>query len=420
MNPSAPHPQENESRFRLLFERSPDCVMLFDVETGKFLDCNHAAMVMLRCGREWLMGKHPWEMAPPVQSCGTPSFTKAQRIIAGIPLEGSMRFEWDQGRPDGSHFPAEISVTAMRLGPREIWYCVVRDITEARRAAAEARELRESLENRVRERTAQLALANGRLQETERHLLQALAAERELNNLKTSFVSMVSHEFRTPLGVIMVAGEVLARYFDRLTAEQRAEHLTAITGSVQRMSRIMEDVLLLSRMEAGRMTADPEELNLRLLCLRVADEVRSSAGPGAAIEADLDSGVPALGMGDGNLVRHILINLLTNAVKYSAPGAPVELRLRREGANAVFTVSDRGIGIPEADQPRVFEIFHRGGNTGQISGTGLGLVIVKRCCELHRGTISLQSAEGCGSMFKVILPLFEPDGGGASAGLPVI
>ena len=112
-------------------------------------------------------------------------------------------------------------------------------------------------------------------------------------------------------------------------------------------------------------------------------------------------------MADESLLRHIFSNLLANAVKYSAEGSEVEFTVKRDGAHAVFTVQDRGIGIPEADHPRLFEAFHRGSNVGQISGTGLGLMIVKRCVDLHRGEISFVSKEGQGTTFTVRLPLFE-------------
>lgn len=401
---------EDESRFRLLFERSPDCVLLFDIGTGKFFDCNHAALTLLRCDRAWLVDKHPWELAPPSQPCGTSSEVKAKEIIGGTPATtGSMHFEWEHARGDGTTFPADISVTAIQLEFREVWFCVVRDITAAKRAAAKAAELQASLESRVEERTAQLALANAQLRETQQHLLQALAVEKELNELKSNFVSMVSHEFRTPLGVIMVSSELLGRYLDRLSPEQRTEQLEAISENVQRMSRMMEDVLLLSRVEAGGMASRPAELNLRLFCTRVMEEVCSSAGRAGEVLFSTDEAVPRLGMGDENLVRHILTNLLSNALKYSPPGVPVHLRIHRSAGQAVFTIADRGIGIPAADQARVFDIFHRARNVGQINGTGLGLVIVKRCCDLHGGAIELESEEGKGATFTVKLPLFESE-----------
>ena len=257
------------------------------------------------------------------------------------------------------------------------------------------------------DRTAELARTNAQLVEAEQQLIKSLAAEKELNELKTSFVSMVSHEFRTPLGVIMVASEVLQRYFKRLSDGQREEHLESILTSVKRMSHMMEDVLLLSRVDAGRMACRPAELNPRLFCARLIDEVLSATNHACPIHFDCAEELPFLISADEGLLRHILTNLLSNAVKYSPPGRPVRLGLFLDGPAAVFTVRDEGIGIPAADREHLFQSFHRGRNAAHVQGTGLGLVIVKRCCDLHGAAIAVESKEGRGSTFTLRLPLPE-------------
>ena len=171
------------------------------------------------------------------------------------------------------------------------------------------------------------------------------------------------------------------------------------------MAELMEEVLLLGRFDAGRMNFEPAPLDLRILCTRIADEVTSAAGHACPIRLEFNSDVTET-QADERLLRHIFTNLLTNAVKYSAPGAPVEFLIQRDGRNAVFQVRDRGIGIPEADQEWLFNGFHRGRNVGQRPGSGLGLVIVKRCVELHGGTISVDSKVGEGTNVTVALMLF--------------
>lgn len=404
--------QDRENRFRVLFERSPDCVLLFDFNTARFSGCNDAALRLLRCTPEWLIGRTPWELAPALQPDGRTSYATAQDIIASVGPTKSLNFEWTHGRGDGTSFPANISATAIEYGGKEVWFCVVRDITAAKRSEQQARELQANLEGRVAARTEELAKTNAQLREVEQLLRQALAAEKELNELKTNFVSMVSHEFRTPLGVIMVSAEVLQRYFNRLTPEQRADHLASIITSVRRMSGMMEDVLLLSRVEAGAITFSPTEVNLSVLCGRIVDEVKSATSAMCPIEIAFSPKVPRVANGDTKLLHHIISNLLSNAIKYSGQ-RPVTLQWERAGREAVIAVCDQGIGIPAADQERLFQSFHRGRNVGQVNGTGLGLVIVKRCCDVHGGSITFHSEEGRGTTFTVRLPMFETAHNGA-------
>lgn len=253
------------------------------------------------------------------------------------------------------------------------------------------RNLSLSLERRVAERTSELAAA--------------LAQQTELARLKTDFVSLVSHEFRTPLGVIMSAVDVLRRYFDRLPPEKRQRHLDMIFNSTRNLAVLIEEVLLLGRVEDGREQFSPAPHDLDKLCRVLTDEHISATAGECPIDyrscGDLTSA-----MLDEALLRHIIHNLLSNAVKYSEPGRHVEFSVTRDGRDAIFTVRDHGIGIPPEDQARVFSSFTRAGNVGTRPGTGLGLVIVQRCVQLHGGVIRLDSAPGDGTTMTVTLPVF--------------
>lgn len=267
----------------------------------------------------------------------------------------------------------------------------------------------DEMARRVRERDDALrsekALLEQRVQERTHDLNVALAREREVGQMKSRFTSLVSHEFRTPLGIISSSAQILERYLARLSEADRKEHLGKIHTNVQRMAAMMEEMLVLSRMDAGISDFKPEVLRLGDLGRRLLDELRSAHGGVPTFDIAPEAEAPV--MADEQLVRHILANLLTNAHKYSRPGAPVLLTIAREGEDAVFTVMDEGIGIPEEDQPRLFEAFHRGTNVGQVSGTGLGLVIVRRACELHGGSVSFESQKGVGTTFTVRLPVFK-------------
>lgn len=270
---------------------------------------------------------------------------------------------------------------------------------------AELRQLNQDLEKRVAQRTAELSETNAELAQAREEALRLLARERELSELKSEFVSLVSHEFRTPLEIIMSSADNLQRYYDRLAPEKRDELLRTINKAVRRMAAMMEEVLVLGRLETNRMTFNPEPIEFDVLCRRTCDEIESATASRCPIRLAVDPKLEP-GVGDESLLRHILINLLTNAVKYSAPGVAVDFDVKRDGDRVVCRIVDQGCGIPDPDQKRLFHAFHRGSNVGQIPGTGLGLLIVHRCVELHGGEVEFESVEGKGTTFTVTLPLF--------------
>ncbi len=279
---------------------------------------------------------------------------------------------------------------------------------------AQLRHLNLDLEKRVETRTGELREANESLTRAREEALRLLAKEKELSELKSNFVALVSHEFRTPLEIILSSVDNLDRYHDRLPVEKRQQLLKSIHKAVRRMAGMMEEVLVLGRLETDRVTFKDAPLDLPALCRRLVDEIESAMNRRCPIDLRLPEHLePA--RGDESLLRHIFTNLLSNAVKYSPTGQAVDFTVSRSGEHAIVVISDRGCGIPEQDQQRVFQAFHRGTNVGQIPGTGLGLMIVRRCVEMHGGEISFESLEGQGTTFTVTLPLFG-NGSGASSG----
>jgi signal transduction histidine kinase len=239
----------------------------------------------------------------------------------------------------------------------------------------------------------------------EEELLKTLEREKELSQLKSNFVSMVSHEFRTPLGIIQSSGELLRDFHQKMGADERQEQLESIIRNTRRMAGMMEEVLVLSRLDAGRLDFQPAALDLNLFCRRVVDEILSATNRRCVIKLSLDS-IPADARADERLLGHIFTNLLSNAVKYSEPGATVHFAVKRDGPNAVSVIRDRGIGISDGDQQQLFKAFHRGSNVGSRPGTGLGLLLVKRCADLHGGHVQLESKIGEGTTVSVRLPVF--------------
>lgn len=255
--------------------------------------------------------------------------------------------------------------------------------------------------------------------QVETDMERALAHEKELSELKSRFVAMVSHEFRTPLGIIMGSAEILEAYLDRLPPEERQGNIKDIRQSASHMARLMEEVLLLGRVEAGKMACRRMSVELPVVCAQIIEEASSTANGRCPVEFRVKGDLP-IAQADESLLRHIFGNLLNNAVKYSQAGSPIDFVIESRGPNAVFTVRDRGLGIPVDDQRQLFQAFHRGRNVGETQGTGLGMVIVKHCVELHGGQISFESCEGQGTTFTVELPLFHCASTEETAPVPIV
>jgi signal transduction histidine kinase len=246
------------------------------------------------------------------------------------------------------------------------------------------------LEQRVTERTA------------EPH--ESLQQEKKLNELKLQFSSMVSHEFRNPLAAIRLSSDVLKKFNDRLTDEKRIEHLDKIQTRVNLLVEMLDHLLLISRADTGGLEFNPVSLDAVEFCHNLLEEMQHSVHDSQRINFSATGGCANL-QGDEKLLHYIVTNLLSNALKYSPNGGPVQFNLTCDDAHIVIRVADEGIGIPEDDMKQLFEIFHRAQNVTGIPGTGLGLAIAKRAAEAHGGTIDVESKEGAGSTFTVRLPL---------------
>jgi PAS domain S-box-containing protein len=246
-----------------------------------------------------------------------------------------------------------------------------------------------------------------KLKQAEAEILKALERERELSELRSGFVSLVSHEFRTPLTAIQSSAELLERYNHKLSDEKKQNHHRRIQNAVQRMTQLLEDVLTIGKAEAGKLKFTPSPMDLVAFCRDLVESLQMSAREQHQINF--------VAVGDGSdaqmdekLLAHVLTNLLSNAVKYSPDGGMVQFDLICEYSWAIFRIQDSGIGIPPDDLERLFESFRRASNVGAIPGTGLGLAIVKKCVDLHGGQITVESEVGAGTTFTVTLPLKSP------------
>lgn len=286
-----------------------------------------------------------------------------------------VRVELMNYHKDGSEFWVDLNIVpiANEDGWFTHWVSIQRDITERKDVEAE--------------------------------VLKALDQARELGELKSRFVAMTSHEFRTPLTTIQTSAELL-EYFD-CGPEERQELFEQIRNAIQYMVRLLDDVLLIGKVEADRVAFMPLQMDLQQFCYTVIAELDTTLkqqGLASRIQLTFEATHTLVSL-DEKLVRQILINLLSNALKYSGPQQIVQLQVEVNPQQVQFRIQDEGIGIPEADQRRLFECFHRANNVGAISGTGLGLAIVKHCVGLHQGTIAVNSVINQGTTFIVTLPL---------------
>lgn len=239
--------------------------------------------------------------------------------------------------------------------------------------------------------------------QAEQEIRDALERQKELNELRSRFVAMTSHEFRTPLATILSSAELLKYYSDRLPTEEKAAVLQSIETSVHRMTRMLDRVLLIGKVEAHMLEFNPQKIDLVALCHGLVEEAQTQLPDSTCtVRTNLADGI-GWGVYDEKLLGHIFGNLLSNAIKYSPNGGDVGFNIYRQDHDIIFEVSDQGIGIPSEEIPHLFESFHRSSNVGNIQGTGLGLAIVKNSVDLHGGRIEVRSELGKGTSFRVTL-----------------
>jgi len=369
---------ESEARFSAAFQASPAFISILRASDEKYVLANDAYINWLGYSQEEILGRTCMDLGL------WENLADRDEVLQTIRKSGSIRQREARWRNrQGRSFTVLLSIESIRLNDTPHILSMAMDITQRKRA--------------------------------EEELVRTLEREKELSQLKSNFVSMVSHEFRTPLGIIQSSAELLRGFYQRMKPDEREEQLESITRNTRRMADMMEEVLVLSRLDAGKLEFEPVALDLNVFCRRVVDEVLSATNRRCRIELSLKS-VPNGAEADERLLGHIFTNLLSNAVKYSEPGAVVRFAVERDGHDAVCVVRDQGIGISEDDQLQLFKAFHRGSNVGSRPGTGLGLVLVKRCADLHGGKVQVISKIGEGTTVIVRLPVFgtnhEEDIGG--------
>ncbi len=242
-----------------------------------------------------------------------------------------------------------------------------------------------------------------RQKQSEDVLRQALTHEMDVNEMRSRFISMASHDLRTPLAIIQASMDLISQYGDRLSEERKRSGYQEVNRAIQQMVLLLDDILILGRAEAGKLELEPEPLNLKAFCQNLITELKTTLGTSHRLSLVTAGQCDRLWM-DPKLLRHIFSNLVSNAIKFSSPGSAVEISLNCTPTQVLLSIEDHGIGIPVDEQKYLFETFFRASNVREISGNGLGLAIVQQSVELHGGSITFESRPAEGTTFFVILP----------------
>lgn len=363
--------EESEERYRLLLENSPIGVSVYTLPDLTIRYVNPAAVSLLGASSAAeIVGLSSADFA--ASESADYAAEKRDKVVAGATVNDNF---WVQGL-NGKKVLIESTTINILYEGKPATLSVFQDITERKKA-------QDSL--------IQAELIRAEV-EKERHSIQ----QRE------NFVTMISHQFRNPLAVILASKEIMENYHERLTPEGRKEHLGRIGHEALYMKGMLEDLLTISKGSAGMLQFQPYALELTAFCTQLIQESQANYPTHHFIFEGQVSGIYLI---DDKLLRHALTNLLSNAVKYSPQGSDIQLKLRREEDMAQLMVRDHGMGIPLEDQPHLFETFFRASNVRKIQGTGLGLSIVKTTIETHGGSVGYQSPPDGGSLFTIQIPL---------------
>lgn len=408
------NPLVTDDAFREIFQSMSEGIVMVD-ETGKIVIANPIA--------EQAFGYQPNELNGVVLEELLPQRYRGHHIslregFNAHPEPRKMGFGRDLTalKRDGTEFPVEISLSYTRVKGKVLVMAFISDITSRKKSEEALKKSEEQLivyavelERKVQSRTEALYRSVEKLEievaeriKAEEETRKALEKEREFNELKSRFVSIASHEFRTPLSTILSSVSLIAQYNQRNEFDKIDKHTARVKSSVQHLTGILNDFLSLGKLEEGKVEVVQDDINLETLFQDIKEEIRPSLKENQSMELRLEENGQF--RTDSRILRNILFNLISNASKYSEPGKRIEIHAYRKSELLVIAIKDEGIGIPEEDRKHLFERFFRAGNVSTIQGTGLGLNIVKRYVELLNGSISFESEHTKGSTFLVSIP----------------
>ena len=403
--------KENHSVFNILFEAASEGVVVVD-SNQMIVTVNLAALQMFGYDRGELVGQHLNILIPPNYK---PNHSKHFKDF----LAHSEKRQMGHGRDlygvkkDGTQFPVEAGLNPFSIDGENFVMSLIVDITVRKQNQQRIRELNLELEGKIKERTKELQNTVENLEkeiskrkEAEKRIKLALKQEKELNELKTKFLSLVSHEFKTPLSGILTSATLAEKYVTGEQQEKREKHLRTIKDKVHYLNNILNDFLSLERLESGNVNYKYTSFSLNKVINDVIYNANVTLKYGQEIEYPKDLDEVTLYQ-DEKILDLVLSNLIGNAIKYSPENSTIYFKIENNDNMVIFEVSDEGMGIPQKDQKHIFERYFRAENALLNQGTGIGLNIVKVHVENMGGKIYFKSEENKGSTFTVELPNYE-------------
>lgn len=405
--------------FTEIFKASVEGIIVVN-EEGKILISNHAADDMFGYLEGGLINQQLEALLPARFKKGHVSLRNLFMAKPEPRVMGAGRDLW-ASRKDGTEFPVEISLSYLQTKSIFLVIAFIIDISVRKKAEEKVKKSEEQLviyaaelEKKVQSRTEALELTNQDLQKqiaerrkAENETRRALEKEKDLNELKSKFVYIASHEFRTPLSTILSSASLAEQYRERGEAEKIDKHLRRIKDSVKHLTSILNDFLSLGKLEEGKVEVLHETIEAAHFLSEIEEEMRSTLKEGQQIKVECAIH-PASFETDTRILRNILFNLISNASKYSGPGKTIGILCKHSNSHLSISVRDEGIGIPEEDVKHISDRFFRASNAGNVPGTGLGLNIVKRYSDLLNAKMTFESTYGKGSTFTISLPLTNP------------
>jgi two-component system sensor kinase FixL len=389
---------ENAALLKAIIDNAIDGIITID-DRGNIESINPAGCKLFQYTPEEVIGKNVAMLMPPpdrdqhdeylhrYQRTGDPHIIGKGREVVGL-------------KKDSSVFPFRLGISEVQYSGRKIYTGFIHDQSREKEAEQQLKDYAAHLEQLVEERTHSLRDTVQALQQAKEEVSLSLVKEKELGQLKSRFVSMASHEFRTPLSSIQLSASLIDKYAESFKSSNVSKHVGKIKNAVGNLTTILNDFLSLEKLEAGKVEPSFSNFDMVKLAEEITEEMQMVAKQNQSIIYQ-HTGAHNMVSLDQNLLRNCIINLIANAIKYSGENTFIEFNTEISESECIITVKDNGIGIPETDQQHLFEAFFRAHNTGNIPGTGLGLNIVARYINLMHGKINFKSEVNQGTLFTI-------------------